>query len=176
VTIGGEFIQLLAKIGYAFAVGVTGSVRRQSSPIPALILNGTGLGTWVGSQTFDLWAENRGATHALAHNPSVPTNTGEAEVVRLKMFAASRAPNGYEVVTHAAEWQKYSGIGGFGTLLRGRADPQASGSVCPVASFAHRRQKLLAADDGNSAPISAISNARPIAAFSPRPWPHHRLG
>lgn len=80
---------------------------RRSEPRPRAALD---LGTWVGSGTFELKAEKDGATHALAHKPGVRVADGNATVVRLKLFAAWGASDGYEVVTHAEGWKAYAGV------------------------------------------------------------------
>ena len=109
VTFGVEVMQFLAKIAYGFAVGSSGEIRREASPIPELRRSGIGQGNWVGSETFELKHEKEGATHAMAHYSEVNTVMGpaSASLVQLKLFAASGAPAGYTVVTHAREWRDF---------------------------------------------------------------------
>ena len=114
VTFGVEVVQCLAKIAYGFAVGSSGEVRREESPIPELLRTGIGQGNWVGSETLDLKHEKEGATHAMKHYSDVDTVMGpaSASVVQMKLFAASGAPAGYTVVTHAREWREFQDAAG----------------------------------------------------------------
>ena len=91
VTFGVEVVQFLAKIAYGFAVGTSGEIRREDSPIPELLRTGIGQGNWVGSQTFQLKHEKEGATHAMTHYSEVDCVMGpaSASVVQMKLFAAS---------------------------------------------------------------------------------------
>lgn len=109
VTFGVEVVQFLAKIAYGFAVGSSSEVRREDSPIPELLRTGIGQGNWVGSESFELKHEKEGATHAMKHYSEVDTAMGSASasVVQMKLFAASGAPAGYTVVTHAPNWREF---------------------------------------------------------------------
>ncbi|MER7071032.1 hypothetical protein [Terrabacter sp. NPDC000476] len=99
--------QMLAKIAYSFAVAVTGVIGRESSPLPDLMRDPTNIGRWIGSDAFQLQSEGPGATHGLTHNASVKSPNGEAEVVRIKLFASARSVEGYEVVTRTVRWRAY---------------------------------------------------------------------
>lgn len=114
VTFGVEVVQFIAKIAYGFAIGSSGEVRREDSPIPELLRTGVGQGNWVGSETFELKHEREGATHAMKHYSEVDTVMGpaSASVVQVKLLAASGAPAGYTVVTHAREWREFQNAEG----------------------------------------------------------------
>jgi len=94
-----SFARMLAKIAYAYAIGVHGLLPRNKVPILPLIL-GTAddASTWLGSAEYILDIEQKRPIHALATaiGPGQPSGK-HGVVARVKLFASSGA-TGYEVL------------------------------------------------------------------------------
>ena len=95
------FVQMLAKIGYSFAVATIGPYPLSEVPVLPLILGSANDGgTWVGSAKYTLAVEQQSALHALGLVSAMRMVDGNAEeitIARIKLFSMARA-TGYEVV------------------------------------------------------------------------------
>lgn len=93
------FAQLLAKIGYCFAVSKLGLLPREKVPILPLILGKeNNASMWLGSSNFQLSVEAQKPTHAMSLVlVDTPNNSNNKTLIaRIKLFAPSGA-TGYDI-------------------------------------------------------------------------------
>jgi hypothetical protein len=96
-----EFVRMIAKIGYSYAVANLGPYPLNEVPVLPFIREESDDGSiWVGSADYELDIEEKKPQHSLALVPLIRTSGAIKEdvlVTRVKLFASSGA-KGYEVV------------------------------------------------------------------------------